>query len=156
MPFGKLATSDSLRYLAAKLEQALAPTSHASAGTGHGVSTANAYGHARASSTVPKGPGAASAGVETASFARGDHVHPEQAMDRATATAIGAVRPDGATTTVDAAGVLRAVMPSEQAMFLAAHRVGSYLETDGANPTAWGGTWQQEPGVGPYTWKRTR
>ena len=53
-------------------------------------------------------------------------------------------------------GVLKAIPPTDQAMFLAAHRVGSYLETDGTNPTAWGGTWQQEPSLGPYKWKRTK
>ena len=77
-------------------------------------------------------------------------------MDKATSTAIGAVRPDGTTTTVDGNGVLKAIPPTDQAMFLAAHRVGSYMETDGTNPTAWGGTWQQEPSLGPYKWKRTK
>lgn len=67
-----------------------------------------------------------------------------------------AVKPDGTTTTVDGDGVLKAIPPTDQAMFLAAHRVGSYLETDGTNPTAWGGTWQQEPSLGPYKWKRTK
>ncbi|MFR0707618.1 MAG: hypothetical protein ACLSIH_11325 [Eggerthella lenta] len=52
--------------------------------------------------------------------------------------------------------MLKAIPPTDQAMFLAAHRVGSYLETDGTNPTAWGGTWQQEPSLGPYKWKRTK
>ena len=89
-------------------------------------------------------------------LANADHVHPNQAMDKATSTAIGAVRPDGTTTTVDGNGVLKAIPPTDQAMFLAAHRVGSYMETDGTNPTAWGGTWQQEPSLGPYKWKRTK
>ena len=55
-----------------------APTSHASTGTGYGVSTASNYGHAKASSTTPKANGEAVAGTETSSFARGDHVHPLQ------------------------------------------------------------------------------
>lgn len=53
-----------------------APTSHASTGTGYGVSTASNYGHAKASSTTPKANGTAAVGSETSSFARGDHVHP--------------------------------------------------------------------------------
>lgn len=55
-----------------------APTSHASTGTGYGVSSASNYGHAKASSTTPKANGEAVAGTETSSFARGDHVHPLQ------------------------------------------------------------------------------
>ena len=55
-----------------------APTSHASTGTGYGVSDATNYGHAMASSTTPKVAGTAAVGSETAKFARGDHVHPAQ------------------------------------------------------------------------------
>ena len=53
-----------------------APNSHASTGTGYGVSNASNYGHAMASSTTPKADGTANVGSETAKFARGDHVHP--------------------------------------------------------------------------------
>ena len=52
------------------------PTSHASTGTSYGVSTADNYGHAKASSTTPTALGTAYVGAETTSFARGDHVHP--------------------------------------------------------------------------------
>lgn len=55
-----------------------APINHASSSTTYGVSTASAYGHAKASSTTPKANGTASVGSETSSFARGDHVHPLQ------------------------------------------------------------------------------
>lgn len=55
-----------------------APISHASSGTTYGVSTASNYGHAKASGTTPKANGTAAVGSETASFARGDHVHPLQ------------------------------------------------------------------------------
>ena len=55
-----------------------APINHASSGTSYGVSSASNYGHAKASSTTPKANGTASAGSETSSFARGDHVHPLQ------------------------------------------------------------------------------
>lgn len=55
-----------------------APTRHASTATTYGASSASNYGHAKASSTTPKANGTASAGSETSSFARGDHVHPLQ------------------------------------------------------------------------------
>ena len=55
-----------------------APINHASTGTSYGVSTASAYGHAKASSTSPKANGTANVGSETSSFARGDHIHPAQ------------------------------------------------------------------------------
>lgn len=54
-----------------------AQTNHASTGTSYGVSSATNYGHAKASGTTPKASAATAAvGSETASFARGDHVHP--------------------------------------------------------------------------------
>ena len=143
----KALTDDGLRYLVAKLKSTLAPKSHASADTSYGAASSGSYGHVKLSSSA-----AAANGI----VANADHVHPNQAMDKATSTAIGAVRPDGTTTTVDGNGVLKAIPPTDQAMFLAAHRVGSYMETDGTNPTAWGGTWQQEPSLGPYKWKRTK
>ena len=55
-----------------------APTSHASTTTTYGESSASNYGHAMASSTIPKENGTAAVGSETAKFARGDHVHPLQ------------------------------------------------------------------------------
>lgn len=56
-----------------------APKSHATSATTYGVATSSYYGHAKASTTTPKAPGAtASVGSETAAFARGDHVHPLQ------------------------------------------------------------------------------
>lgn len=64
-----------------------APKNHASTATTHGVSTASNYGHAKASETTPKAPGTATAGSETASFARGDHVHPEQVSAHGITTA---------------------------------------------------------------------
>ena len=51
---------------------------HASETTEHGTSSSTKYGHAMASSTTPKAAGTANAGLETAKFARGDHVHPAQ------------------------------------------------------------------------------
>lgn len=40
--------------------------------------------------------------------------------------------------------------------WLMAHRVGEYVETDGFNPNNIGGTWQQVPSIGPYTWIRVK
>ena len=70
-----------LTHLIGKIKTLLAgkaPTSHASSATTYGVSSASNYGHAKASATTPKANGTASAGSETSSFARGDHVHPLQ------------------------------------------------------------------------------
>ena len=46
---------------------------------------------------------------------------------------------------------------SVNTVWLLAHRVGEYLETDGSfNPNNVGGTWKQVPSIGPYTWLRTK
>ena len=39
--------------------------------------------------------------------------------------------------------------------WIMAHRVGEYVETNGFDPNDIGGTWQQVPSIGPYTWLRT-
>lgn len=147
-------TADGLRYLVTKLKEILAPKSHASADKAYGAASTGSYGHVRLSASPPAANGTASAGTADGTVANANHVHPKQAMDKATSSAIGAVRPDGTTTTVDGDGVLKAVQPTEQEMFLAAHRVGTYLETDGADPSQWGGSWTQEPSLGAYTWRR--
>lgn len=152
----KLVTADGLRYLVTKLRAALAPKNHASADASYGSASTGSYGHVKLSGAAPAANGTASAGTANGIVANANHVHPKQAMDKATASALGAVRPDGSTTAVDANGVIRSIPPTDQAMFLASHRVGTYIETDGTNPTTWGGTWQQEPSLGPYKWKRTR
>lgn len=42
-------------------------------------------------------------------------------------------------------------------VWLMAHRVGEYLETDGSfDPNSIGGTWERVPSIGPYTWLRTK
>ena len=61
-----------------RLSDARTPVAHASQDTTYGIADASNYGHAKASSTTPKNNGTATAGTETASFARGDHVHPLQ------------------------------------------------------------------------------
>lgn len=40
--------------------------------------------------------------------------------------------------------------------FLAAHPVGTYIETNVYDPSDYGGEWQMVPSVGPYTWLRTK
>lgn len=69
-----------------------APTSHASSATTYGVASNTLYGHAMASSTIPKANGEAAVGSETAKFARGDHIHPLQTeVETATKDAEGNV-----------------------------------------------------------------
>lgn len=45
---------------------------------------------------------------------------------------------------------------SAAAGFLAAHPVGTYLETSGYDPSDYGGEWSMVPSIGPYTWLRTK
>lgn len=45
----------------------------------------------------------------------------------------------------------------QNTIWLTAHHVGEYLETDGSfNPNNIGGTWVQVPSIGPHTWLRTK
>lgn len=66
-----------------------APANHASTSGAFGASSATEFGHSKASTTTPKALGTASVGTETASFARGDHVHP---VTTATGSVLGAVK----------------------------------------------------------------
>lgn len=93
---------------AARTSLGVPPTSHASTGTSYGVSTANNYGHAKASATSPKALGTASAGSETASFARGDHVHP---TTTATGSVLGMVTLSDSTASTSAASAGVAASP---------------------------------------------
>lgn len=123
-----------------------APTSHASTGTGYGVSTASNYGHAKASSTTPKANGEAVAGTETSSFARGDHVHPLQTSVSGSAgsctgnasTASKWKSPIDLSWTGDAAGVMTVDGSEsvESTLTLAASGVtaGSYGPATDASP----------------------
>lgn len=63
---------------AARTNLGVPPISHAVSATTYGASSADNYGHAKASTTTPKANGTAYAGKETSSFARGDHIHPLQ------------------------------------------------------------------------------
>ena len=40
--------------------------------------------------------------------------------------------------------------------FLAAHPVGTFIETNGYDPSDYGGEWSMVPSIGPYTWLRTK
>lgn len=124
-----------------------APTSHASTGTGYGVSSASNYGHAKASSTTPKANGEAVAGTETSSFARGDHVHPLQTSVSGSAgsctgnasTASKWKNPIDLSWTGDAAGVMTVDGSEsvESTLTLAATGVtaGSYGPATDASPS---------------------
>ena len=67
----------------------------------------------------------------------------------------GAVR---GSATWDGSGDLSIVVVGDSvaAGFLAAHPVGTYLETNGYDPSDYGGEWQMVPSIGPYTWLRTK
>ena len=40
--------------------------------------------------------------------------------------------------------------------FLAAHPIGTFIETNGYDPSDYGGEWSMVPSIGPYTWLRTK
>lgn len=44
----------------------------------------------------------------------------------------------------------------QNTMWLMAHRVGEYVETNGFDPNGIGGTWEQVPSIGPHTWIRVK
>nr|DAU27245.1 MAG TPA: Protein gp18.1, prophage tail protein gp18.7A [Caudoviricetes sp.] len=62
------------------------------------------------------------------------------------------------SATWDGSGDLAIVVAGDSAAagFLAAHPVGFYAETGGADPNDYGGTWERAPSVGPHTWLRTK
>lgn len=62
------------------------------------------------------------------------------------------------SATWDGSGDLSIVVAGDSAAagFLAAHPVGTYIETNGYDPSDYGGEWQMVPSVGPYTWLRTK
>ena len=93
----------------ARANLGVAPSNHASSGVEYGVSDANQYGHAKASTTTPKALGTASAGSETTSFARGDHVHP---TTTATGSVLGMVKLSDSTTSTSAASTGIAASPA--------------------------------------------
>lgn len=72
-----------------------------------------------------------------------------------TVTISGAVN---GSATWDGSGDLSIVVAGDSAAagFLAVHPVGTYLETNGYDPSDYGGEWSMVPSIGPYTWLRTK
>lgn len=62
------------------------------------------------------------------------------------------------SATWDGSGDLSIVVAGDSAAagFLAAHPVGTFIETNGYDPSDYGGEWSMVPSIGPYTWLRTR
>lgn len=62
------------------------------------------------------------------------------------------------SATWDGSGDLEIVVAGDTAAagFLAAHPVGTYIETTGYDPSDYGGEWSMVPSIGPYTWLRTK
>lgn len=62
------------------------------------------------------------------------------------------------SATWDGSGNLAITVTGDSAAagFLAAHPVGTYIETSGYDPSDYGGTWERAPSVGPHTWLRTK
>lgn len=62
------------------------------------------------------------------------------------------------SATWDGSGDLSIVVAGDTAAagFLAAHPVGTFIETNGYDPSDYGGEWSMVPSIGPYTWLRTK
>lgn len=62
------------------------------------------------------------------------------------------------SATWDGSGDLSIVVAGDSAAagFLAAHPVGTFIETNGYDPSDYGGEWSMVPSIGPYTWLRTK
>lgn len=62
------------------------------------------------------------------------------------------------SATWDGSGDLSITVEGDSAAagFLAAHPVGMYIETNGYDPSDYGGEWSMVPSIGPYTWLRTK
>lgn len=62
------------------------------------------------------------------------------------------------SATWDGSGDLAIVVAGDSAAagFLVAHPVGTYMETNGYDPSQYGGEWSMVPSIGPYTWLRTK
>ncbi|WP_337492789.1 Gp37-like protein [Slackia isoflavoniconvertens] len=72
-----------------------------------------------------------------------------------TVTISGAVN---GSATWDGSGDLSIVVAGDSAAagFLAVHPVGTYIETNGYDPSDYGGEWSMVPSIGPYTWLRVK
>lgn len=112
---------------------AKAPTNHASTATTYGAASDSNYGHAKASGTTPKALGTAAVGSETATFARGDHVHPLPALTSCTGTLTVGKGGTGKTSWTTG-GLIYASAATTLAQ-VAVGSAGQYLKSDGSKPT---------------------
>lgn len=64
----------------------------------------------------------------------------------------------GGSATWDGSRDIEIVVAGDTAAagFLAAHPVGTFIETSGYDPSDYGGEWSMVPSIGPYTWLRTK
>lgn len=119
--------------------------------------TDTTYGEA---TTAKAGLMSAADKVKLDGLATGDTV-PKKAEAAGKLAAARTVAISGAvngSATWDGSGDLSITVEGDSAAagFLAAHPVGFYAETSGADPNGYGGTWQRAPSVGPHTWLRTK
>lgn len=75
-------------------------------------------------------------------------------LPAATKETLGGVKPDGKTITISPDGTITANTQGAASSFLAAHPPGTYIETNGLNPSTYGGTWEKAPSLGPFSWLR--
>ena len=101
--------------------------------------------------------GAVPAYSKTASFAT-DSNNSKTAARLKSARKVSITGAVKGSATWDGSGDLEIVVAGDSAAagFLAAHPVGTYMETNGYDPSDYGGEWQMVPSVGPYTWLRTK
>lgn len=101
--------------------------------------------------------GAVPAYSKTASFAT-DSNNSKTADRLKTARKVAISGAVNGSATWDGSGDLSIVVAGDTAAagFLAAHPVGTYIETNGYDPSDYGGEWHMVPSIGPYTWLRTK
>ena len=101
--------------------------------------------------------GAVPAYSKTASFAT-DSNNSKTADRLKTARKVAISGAVNGSATWDGSGDLSIVVAGDTAAagFLAAHPVGTFIETNGYDPSDYGGEWSMAPSIGPYTWLRTK
>lgn len=101
--------------------------------------------------------GAVPAYSKTASFAT-DSNNSKTADRLKTARKVAISGAVNGSATWDGSGDLSIMVAGDTAAagFLAAHPVGTFIETNGYDPSDYGGEWSMVPSIGPYTWLRTK
>lgn len=101
--------------------------------------------------------GAVPAYSKTASFAT-DSNNSKTADRLKTARKVAISGAVNGSATWDGSGDLSIVVAGDTAAasFSAAHPVGTFIETNGYDPSDYGGEWSMVPSIGPYTWLRTK